>query len=72
LRATVVVDTQLRRAMRLILREFNGAPIVGAKAVVDAATQAKISVATLTRARWKLGLRSVKTHLGWSWVRQSR
>ena len=69
LRATAEVDTQLRRGMRLILREFNGAASVDAKAVVDAAVKAGISVATLTRARTLLRIRSQKQRSGWTWVR---
>ena len=70
LRATAVVDTQLRRGMRLILREFNGAASVDAKAVVTAAGREKISVATLTRARTLLRIRSQKQRSGWVWVRR--
>ena len=41
LRATAMVDTQLRRGMRLILREFKDARSVNAKAVIDAGGQEK-------------------------------
>ena len=69
LRATAVVDTQLGRGMRLILREFNGGASVDAKTVVTAAGREKISVATLTRARTLLRIRSQKQRSGWTWVR---
>ncbi|MBV8135846.1 MAG: hypothetical protein JO121_09495 [Deltaproteobacteria bacterium] len=69
LRATTLTDTQLRRGMRLILREFNSATTVDAKVAVAAAGRAKISVATLTRARTLLRIRSQKQRSGWMWVR---
>jgi len=69
LRAVAMADTQLRRAMRLILHAFNGAERVDAKAVVAAAGREKISPATLGRARVPLGIRSRKQPSGWVWVR---
>jgi hypothetical protein len=71
LKATTMADTQprLRAAMRLIMRELNGAASVNAKSLIDAAGRAKISVATLTRARTRLRIRSQKQRSGWMWVR---
>ena len=69
LRATPVPPSQLRRAMRFILLELKGAGSVDAKSVIDAAGREKISVATLTRARTLLRIRSQKQRSGWMWVR---
>jgi hypothetical protein len=66
--ATTTTDSQLRRAQRLILHELNGTGSVGAKAVIDAAVKAGISVATLTRAREELRIRSQKQRQCWRWV----
>jgi len=70
LRAVAMADTQLRGAMRLILHAFNGAERVDANAVVAAAGREKISVATLTRAREKLGIRSMRESTHWVWACQ--
>ena len=69
LRATPVPPSQLRRAMRFILLELKGAASIDAKSVIDAAGREKISVATLTRARTLLRIRSQKRRSGWMWVR---
>ena len=70
LRATAVPPpSQLRRAMRFILLELKGAESINAKSVIDAAGREKISVATLTRARRLLRIRSQKQRSGWRWVR---
>ena len=71
LRATAVPPSwlRLRRAMRFILLELKGAGSVDAKSVIDAAGREKISVATLTRARTLLRIRSQKQRSGWRWVR---
>jgi hypothetical protein len=69
LRVTAVPPSQLRRAMRCILLELKGAGSVDAKRVIDAAGREKISVATLTRARTELRIRSQKQRSGWRWVR---
>jgi hypothetical protein len=63
-------DTQLRRAMRLILKQFEGRTGVAALVVVDAAEKAGISVATLTRARTLLRVRSEKHREGWWWIQR--
>jgi len=55
--------------MRFILLELKGAASVDAKSVIDAAGREKISVATLTRARTLLQIRSQKQRSGWVWVR---
>jgi hypothetical protein len=68
LRATPVPPSQLRRAMRFVLLQLKGAGSVDAKSVIDAAGREKISVATLTRARQALGIRSQKQRSGWRWV----
>src|SRR5262249_17474374 len=60
LRAVPVPPSQLRRAMRFILLELKGAGSVAARAVIDAGRREKISVATLTRARTLLRIRSQK------------
>src|SRR5215472_4284934 len=60
LRAVPVPPSQLRRAMRFILLELKGAGSVAARAVIDAGGREKISVATLTRARTLLRIRSQK------------
>ena len=69
LRATPVPPSQLRRAMRFILLQLKVAGSVDAKCVIDAAGREQISVATLTRARTLLGIRSQKQRSGWMWVR---
>ena len=69
LRAVPVPPSQLRRAMRFILLQLKGAGSVDAKSVIDAAGREKISVATLTRARTLLRIRSQKQRSGWMWVR---
>ena len=69
LQATTTTDSQLRRAQRLILHELNGTGSVDAKAVIDVAVKAGISIATLTRAREELRIRSQKQRQGWRWVR---
>jgi hypothetical protein len=69
LRATTTDNTQLGRAQRIILKQFDGRGSVGAQVVVDAAVKAGISVATLTRARETLRIRSERRHSGWMWVR---
>jgi hypothetical protein len=46
-----------------------GSRSVDAKSVIDAAGPEKISVATLTRARTLLRIRSQKQRSGWMWVR---
>jgi len=69
LRAVPVPPSQLRRAMRFILLELKGAGSVAARAVIDAGGREKISVATLTRARTLLRIRSQKQRSGWMWVR---
>jgi hypothetical protein len=69
LRATAVPPSQLRRAMRFIVLELKGAGSVDAQSVIDAAGREKISVATLTRARVLLRIRSQKQRSGWVWVR---
>ena len=61
--------SQLRRAMRFILLQLKRAGSVDAKSVIDAAGREKISVATLTRARTLLRIRSQKQRSGWMWVR---
>jgi len=73
LRAVPMPPSQLRRAMRFILLELKEAPSIDARTVIDAAMRTNIgSAATLTRARWKLGLRTVKKPQGWVWsARQS-
>ena len=55
--------------MRFILLELKGAGSVHAKSVLDAAGREKISVATLTRARTLLRIRSQKKRSGWVWMR---
>jgi len=55
--------------MRFILLELKGAGSVAARAVIDAGGREKISVATLTRARTLLRIRSQKQRSGWMWVR---
>jgi hypothetical protein len=70
LRAVPVPPSQLRRAMRFILLELKGAGSINARAVIDAATRARIAPATLTRAREELGLRSVKKPRGVDGIRQ--
>jgi len=55
---------------RWFLSGPSSAESTDAKAVIGAARQARIAPATLTRARWKLGLRSVKKPLGWVWTRR--
>ena len=57
LRATTADNSQLRRCMRIVLREFNDAGSVNAKKMIEAAEREKISVATLTRARKMLRIR---------------
>jgi hypothetical protein len=69
LRATPVPPSQLRWAMRFILLQLKGAGSVDAKSLIDAAGREKISVATLTRARTLLRIRSQKQRSGWMWVR---
>jgi len=69
LRATTTTDSQLRRATRLILRHLDSVDSVAAIVVVAAAAQAKVSPATLTRARTLLRIRSQKQRSGWMWVR---
>jgi hypothetical protein len=69
LRATTMADTQLRRATRLVLHHLDRGGSVAAQVVVDAAVKAGISVATLTRARTLLRIRSQKQRSGWMWVR---
>jgi len=69
LRAVPAPPSQLRRAMRFILLQLKGAWSVDAKSVIDAAGREKISVATLTRARTLLRIRSQKQRSGWMWVR---
>ena len=69
LRAVPAPPSQLRRAMRFILLQLKGAGSVNAKSVIDAAGRKKISVATLTRARTLLRIRSQKQRSGWMWVR---
>jgi hypothetical protein len=69
LRATAVPPSQLRRAMRCILLQLKGAGSVDAKSVIGAAVREKISVATLTRARTLLRIRSQKQRARWRWVR---
>src|SRR5215472_12813133 len=71
LRAVPVPPSQLRRAMRLILLQLKGAGSINAKAVIDAASRAKIPLTALTRARKELGLGSKKAPQGWVWVRRS-
>src|SRR5262249_32935322 len=46
-----------------------GSRSVDARGVIDAAGREKISVATLTRARPLLQIRSQKQRSGWMWVR---
>jgi len=55
--------------MRFIVLQLKGAGSVDAKSVIDAAGRAKISVATLTRARTLLRIRSQKQRSSWMWVR---
>jgi len=69
LRAVPVPPSQHRRAMRFILLELKGAGSVDANSVIDAVGREKISVATLTRARTLLRIRSQKQRSGWMWVR---
>ena len=69
LRATTTADTQLRRATRLVLRHLDGVDSVAALVVVAAAERAKVSPATLTRARTLLRIRSQKKRSGWVWMR---
>jgi hypothetical protein len=64
-----MADTQLRRATRLVLRHLDGVDSVAAIVVVAAAARAKVSPATLTRARTLLRIRSKRTRQGWMWVR---
>jgi hypothetical protein len=67
---TEAQDPQLRRAMNLIVHEFNDAATVDAKAIIAAAEREKISVATLTRARSLLRIHSEKQPRGgWRWQR---
>ena len=70
LRAVAMADTQLRRATRLVLHHLDRGGSVAAQVVVDAAVKAGISVATLTRARTLLRIRSQKQRSGWVWVRR--
>jgi hypothetical protein len=72
LRAVPGPLSALERAIAFLRAELKSSESKLAKAVIDTAYRAKIAPATLTRARWKLGLRSVKTRRGWLWVRQSR
>jgi hypothetical protein len=67
LRATPVPPSQLRRRCASFCSK--GAGSVEAKSVIDAAGREKISVATLTRARTLLRIRSQKQRSGWMWVR---
>ena len=69
LRATPVPPSQLRRAIRFILLQLKGVESINARATIDAAGREKISVATLTRARTLLRIRSQKQRSGWVWVR---
>jgi drug/metabolite transporter (DMT)-like permease len=72
LRATPRPLSALERAIAFLRTELRGRERGAAKVVFDAARKVKISPATLTRARWKLGLRSVKKPHGWVWsARQS-
>jgi hypothetical protein len=71
LRATTIADTQMRRAQRLILRHLEGVDSVAAVVVVAAATEAKVSPATLTRARTMLKIHSEKRRSGWVWLQPS-
>ena len=72
LRATTIADTQMRHAQRLILRHLEGVDSVAAIVVAAAAARAKVSPATLTRARMMLKIRSQKRPSGWVWVRPSQ
>lgn len=73
LRAVPLPLSQLGRAMVFIRAALKGAESTDAKAVIDAHSGHgfRIAPATLTQARRKLGLRSVKTRRGWLWTRPS-
>ncbi len=71
LRASAVPRSQLDRAVGFIGSALKEAGSIEARSVIDAARRAKIALATLMRARWKLGLLSVKTRRGWVWIRRA-
>jgi hypothetical protein len=68
LRAAPGPISALERAIGFLRSELRGCNSGPAKSVIDAAKRAKIAPATLTRARWKLGFRSLKTRAGWVWT----
>src|SRR5262249_19703626 len=70
LRASPVPITALERAPRFVQVEFKARRSAPAKVMIDAARRLGIAPATLTRARWNLGIRSVKTRQGWIWTLQ--
>jgi len=64
--------TALERAAGFLQRQMNPGQSAQAKAIIDAAKRAGIAAATLTRARWQVGIQSLKTRAGWAWVPSDR
>jgi hypothetical protein len=68
LRAAPVSLSAIERAIGFLQAETKNHNAVAARAIIAAARRIGIAPATLTRARWKLGLGSVKTRRGWIWT----
>jgi hypothetical protein len=71
-RAVTFVEDLLKRTT--LAQSLTGRPAyVAARTARLLALKAAIAPATLTRARWELGIKSVKTRTGWTWIaRQSQ
>jgi hypothetical protein len=69
LRALPISLTALERAMRFLQAKIGDRKVLPARSLIVAAGRIGIAPATFTRARWRLGFRSVKTRQGWLWFR---